>query len=67
MFEVLSQSMHLLLIVGLALLVFGPKRLPELGKEFEKASVASGQLSRMMRSWWAQQPPWPNDQSVTKE
>lgn len=32
MIEGLFQPMHLLLIVGLALLVFGPKKLPELGK-----------------------------------
>jgi sec-independent protein translocase protein TatA len=32
MFEGLFQPMHLLLIVGIALLVFGPKKLPELGK-----------------------------------
>ena len=32
MFEGLFQPMHLLLIVGLALLVFGPRKLPELGK-----------------------------------
>ncbi|MFY9843483.1 MAG: twin-arginine translocase TatA/TatE family subunit [Terriglobales bacterium] len=32
MFEGLLQPMHLLLIVGIALLVFGPKKLPELGK-----------------------------------
>ena len=32
MFEGLLQPMHLLLILGIALLVFGPKRLPELGK-----------------------------------
>jgi sec-independent protein translocase protein TatA len=32
MFEGLFQPMHLLVIVGLALLVFGPKKLPELGK-----------------------------------
>ncbi len=32
MFEGLFQPMHLLLIFGLALLVFGPKKLPELGK-----------------------------------
>jgi len=32
MFEGLFQPTHLLLIVGTALLVFGPKRLPELGK-----------------------------------
>jgi sec-independent protein translocase protein TatA len=32
MFEGLFQPTHLLVIVGLALLVFGPKKLPELGK-----------------------------------
>ena len=32
MFEGLFQPMHLLVIIVLALLVFGPKKLPELGK-----------------------------------
>ena len=32
MFEGLFQPMHLLVIAGLALLLFGPKKLPELGK-----------------------------------
>jgi sec-independent protein translocase protein TatA len=32
MFEGLFQPMHLLVVLGIALLVFGPKRLPELGK-----------------------------------
>jgi len=32
MFEVLFQPMHLLVIAVIALFVFGPKRLPELGK-----------------------------------
>ena len=32
MCEGLFQPMHLLLIFGLALLIFGPKKLPELGK-----------------------------------
>ena len=32
MFDGLFQPMHLLVIFGLALLVFGPKKLPELGK-----------------------------------
>jgi sec-independent protein translocase protein TatA len=32
MIEGLFQPMHLLLILGIALLFFGPKRLPELGK-----------------------------------
>lgn len=32
MFEGLLQPMHLLLILGIALFVFGPKKLPELGR-----------------------------------
>ncbi len=32
MFEGMFQPMHLLVILFIALLVFGPKKLPELGK-----------------------------------
>lgn len=32
MFEGLFQPMHLLVILGICLLVFGPKKLPDLGK-----------------------------------
>jgi sec-independent protein translocase protein TatA len=32
MLEGLFQPMHMLVIFGIALLVFGPKKLPELGK-----------------------------------
>ena len=32
MFEGLFQPAHLLVIFGIALLIFGPKKLPELGK-----------------------------------
>jgi sec-independent protein translocase protein TatA len=32
MFEGLFQPMHLIVIAGIALLIFGPKKLPELGK-----------------------------------
>jgi sec-independent protein translocase protein TatA len=32
MFEGLFQPMHLVLILGIALVVFGPKKLPELGR-----------------------------------
>jgi len=32
MFEGLFQPMHLLVLFGIALLVLGPKKLPELGK-----------------------------------
>jgi sec-independent protein translocase protein TatA len=31
-FDGLFQPMHLLVVLGIALLFFGPKRLPELGK-----------------------------------
>jgi sec-independent protein translocase protein TatA len=32
MFEGLFQPMHLIMIAGIALLVLGPRKLPELGK-----------------------------------
>jgi sec-independent protein translocase protein TatA len=32
MFEGLFQPVHLMIIAGIALLIFGPKKLPELGK-----------------------------------
>ena len=32
MIEGLLQPMHLLVILGIALLIFGPRKLPELGK-----------------------------------
>jgi sec-independent protein translocase protein TatA len=32
MFEGLLQPMHLLLIAGIAMLVFGPQKLPQIGK-----------------------------------
>jgi sec-independent protein translocase protein TatA len=32
MIEGLLQPMHLIVVFGIALLVFGPKKLPELGK-----------------------------------
>jgi sec-independent protein translocase protein TatA len=32
MFEGLFQPMHLLVILAVAMLVFGPKKLPEIGK-----------------------------------
>jgi sec-independent protein translocase protein TatA len=37
MFEGLFQPMHLLVIFGIALLIFGPKKLPELGKGIGEA------------------------------
>lgn len=37
MFEGLFQPMHLVVILGIALLVFGPRKLPELGKGLGEA------------------------------
>jgi len=37
MFDRLFQPMHLLVIFGIALLVFGPKSFPELGKELSES------------------------------
>lgn len=37
MFEGLYQPMHLLVILGIGLLFFGPKKLPELGKGLGEA------------------------------
>lgn len=52
MFEGLFQPTHLLVIFGIALLIFGPKRLPELGKGigegirgFKSAMKAEGKQS----------------------
>jgi Sec-independent protein translocase protein TatA len=41
MFERLSQPMHLLVIFGIALLVFGPKKLPQRKKGSERRFAAS--------------------------
>ena len=53
MIEGLFQPMHLLVIVGLALLMFGPKKLPELGKGigdgirgFKSAINGNGDIAR---------------------
>jgi sec-independent protein translocase protein TatA len=50
MFEGLFQPMHLFIIAGIALLVLGPKKLPELGKglgdsirSFKSAMAANGE------------------------
>lgn len=37
MFEGIFQPMHLLILLGIVLLVFGPKKLPELGKGLGEA------------------------------
>ena len=37
MFEGLFQPLHLIIVLGIALLFFGPKKLPELGKGLAEA------------------------------
>ena len=37
MFEGLFQPLHLIIVLGIALLIFGPKKLPELGKGLGEA------------------------------
>ena len=37
MFEGLFQPVHLIIVLGIALLFFGPKKLPELGKGLGEA------------------------------
>ena len=52
MFEGLFQPTHLILIFGIALLIFGPRKLPELGKGLGegirgfKRAIAGGEDSR---------------------
>ena len=64
MFEGLFQPTHLLVIFGIALLVFGPKKLPELGK-----GLAEG--IRSFKDGMKEQPPTqastdPNKKTETK-
>jgi sec-independent protein translocase protein TatA len=68
MLEGLFQPMHLLVIFGIALLVFGPKKLPELGKGigegirgFKSAMKAEEEQPVSTTIMVA------NDQGVTKE
>ncbi len=37
MFEGIFQPIHLIIVLGIVLLVFGPKKLPELGKGLGEA------------------------------
>jgi sec-independent protein translocase protein TatA len=67
MFEGLFQPMHLLVIFGIALLVFGPKKLPELGKGIGegirgfKAAMNDGEKPASTTN-----APLPNEQSLSK-
>jgi sec-independent protein translocase protein TatA len=59
MFEGLFQPMHLLVIFFIALLVFGPKKLPELGKGI-------GEGIRALKEGMKEAPPEPT-KGETKE
>ena len=65
MFEGLFQPTHLLLLCGIALLVFGPKKLPELGKGLGES--IRGFKSAMAEKEEEKKPaPKPDHQSITK-
>jgi len=59
MFEGLFQPMHLLLIFSIALLVLGPKKLPELGKGL-------GESIRGFKSAMASKEEDPNSRNESK-
>ncbi|HEV2470991.1 MAG TPA: twin-arginine translocase TatA/TatE family subunit [Candidatus Sulfotelmatobacter sp.] len=59
MFEGLFQPMHLLVIAGIALLVLGPKKLPELGKGL-------GESIRGFKAAMATDQSKQNDEGATK-
>jgi sec-independent protein translocase protein TatA len=59
--EGLFQPMHLVLILGIALLVFGPQKLPELGKGLGEA--IRGFKSSLREGERSEAPP---DKSVEK-
>lgn len=62
MFEGLFQPMHLLVIFFIALLVFGPKKLPELGKGLGEGIRA---LKEGMKD--GASAPGPNEQNKNNE
>jgi sec-independent protein translocase protein TatA len=60
MFEGLFQPTHLIIIFAIALLVFGPKKLPELGKGL-------GEGIRALKESMKDHPTPPTEQSKTTE
>jgi sec-independent protein translocase protein TatA len=67
MFEGLFQPMHLLVIFGIALLVFGPKKLPELGKGIGEGIRGFKSAMKAEEEMPANTTIAANDQSLTKE
>jgi sec-independent protein translocase protein TatA len=62
MFEDLLSPMHLVVLGIVALLIFGPKRLPEMGAGFGKAlrgfkDAVTGDLARSELETTASEPP----------
>lgn len=60
MFEGLFQPTHLIIIFAIALLVFGPKKLPELGKGL-------GEGIRALKEGMKDNPAAPADQTKTPD
>jgi sec-independent protein translocase protein TatA len=67
MFEGLFQPMHLLVIFGIALLVFGPKKLPELGKGIGEGIRGFKSAMKAEEERLAPTTLTANDQGLTKE
>jgi sec-independent protein translocase protein TatA len=67
MLEGLFQPMHLLLIFGIALLVFGPKKLPELGKGIGDGIRGFKSAMNADEDKPSKTPAVANDQGVSKE
>jgi sec-independent protein translocase protein TatA len=72
MLEGLFQPIHLLVIAGIALLVFGPKKLPELGKGlgesirgFKSAMAETGQPADARTTATTQQPATTEERPTT--
>ena len=63
MFEGLLQPMHLLVIIGIALVVFGPKRLPELGKGLGQSIRGFRDALKGEEEKPASAPPPPSDET----
>jgi sec-independent protein translocase protein TatA len=59
MLEGLFQPMHLIIIFAIALLVFGPKKLPELGKGL-------GEGIRALKDGMKDNPPAPTSTDASK-
>jgi sec-independent protein translocase protein TatA len=60
MLEGLFQPTHLIIIFAIALLIFGPRKLPELGKGL-------GEGIRALKEGMKDNPPAPTDQSKSTE